>query len=742
MTDTKQNATSEKANRFNGLSMKIRAIFFILVVCYCFTINKTHAHKTPQLVKNAFAATVYLELRDAQGHPVSYGNGFFVSPTLVVTTFQVVTGASQGTARLVGNPKTYPIEGVILTDEKDNLALLQVKIPNIRPLDLGGVNDTFLHDVDSNNHQVYVVGNYQGTENTFSEGEARGISIGKWISEGDTFERVWERDRFSLTTTISPGCNGGPVLNIRGAVIGVASMVIREGKTYNYAIPMKYIKAFTAVFYNNRGLAKLEIGRKNAADRLARDPDSINIVNEKGIYIFEIGLQAAATDAIADFDTAIRLDPNAAVFYNNRGLAKMELKFYGTPTQRDAAISDFDTAIRLDPDYAQAFLNRGNVKVSSNMISSINDYDVAIRLDPNYVEAYFKRAAAKRKSNFGFDPMPDYNTIIKRDPGNVSVYYFRGTLHADRGQHEAALADLDTFLKNKTDSTEGYYHRGILKMSLGQYRTAIADFTAVIHLDVDKYVDSCYFRGRAKRELGEHAAAVLDYKTFIKRNPTALHFFSEQAYKKGKRGGFDAAVADGDIYIQLKPNEPDGYHYRGQMKMNLKQYEAAISDFDTAIRLQPDGSYFYYHRGQAKVALGKYAAAVLDYDTAIRIKPNTEWFHYDRGKAKLEIDQNESAIADFDKTLALEPFFTAVYYYRGMAKANLGRYTEAIADYDIAIEKNPRYTEAIFGKALVIKQLGQVEEAKKDLETALEWAKQRKNVELQNNIKQELKQFK
>ncbi len=56
--------------------------------------------------------------------------------------------------------------------------------------------------------------------------------------------------------------------------------------------------------------------------------------------------------AIGDLDEAIRLDPQYAPAYSNRGLAYSQLGQY----QR--AIEDCDQALRLDPQYALVYSNR------------------------------------------------------------------------------------------------------------------------------------------------------------------------------------------------------------------------------------------------------------------------------------------------------------------------------------------------------------------------------------------------
>ena len=51
---------------------------------------------------------------------------------------------------------------------------------------------------------------------------------------------------------------------------------------------------------------------------------------------------------------AIRLDPQYAIAYNNRGFA------YDNLGQHERAIEDYDETIRLDPQYVKAYNNRGN----------------------------------------------------------------------------------------------------------------------------------------------------------------------------------------------------------------------------------------------------------------------------------------------------------------------------------------------------------------------------------------------
>ncbi len=81
---------------------------------------------------------------------------------------------------------------------------------------------------------------------------------------------------------------------------------------------------------------------------------------------------------IKDYTEAIRIKPDFAWAYNNRGIA---CKAKG---DLDGAIKDYTKAIHLKPDYAVAYRNRGVAWESKgDYYSAIADYQKSIDLGDN-----------------------------------------------------------------------------------------------------------------------------------------------------------------------------------------------------------------------------------------------------------------------------------------------------------------------------------------------------------------------
>jgi tetratricopeptide (TPR) repeat protein len=110
----------------------------------------------------------------------------------------------------------------------------------------------------------------------------------------------------------------------------------------------------------------------------------------------EIGRQASEAhrwnEALNAYDKAIKLNPNDASAYNNRGLA------YDNLDKNDLAIADYSKALELNPEYRDAFNNLGKTfSRLGDYKRAILYYDRAIELNRKDADAYYNRGNAYSK---------------------------------------------------------------------------------------------------------------------------------------------------------------------------------------------------------------------------------------------------------------------------------------------------------------------------------------------------------
>ena len=197
--------------------------------------------------------------------------------------------------------------------------------------------------------------------------------------------------------------------------------------------------------------------------------------------------------AIADYDEAIRLDPNFALAFVNRGWS------YERKGQYDRALADYDEAIRADPKYSLAYNNRGWLRhLAGDYDRAIADYGEAIRLDPKDPTAYINRCSAYNRKGEPDRAIPDCEAAIRLDPKGASGGYGgRGDAYFRKGQYDRAIQDYDKAIRIDPDFGRARASRGLAYEKKGDLERARADFKAALAIPPeDKFEREAYDMAR------------------------------------------------------------------------------------------------------------------------------------------------------------------------------------------------------------------------------------------------------
>ena len=161
------------------------------------------------------------------------GSGFIIDRDgHVLTNFHVIEDARQIEVTL-HNRKKYRAT-VVGTDRSHDLAVIQIKAPDLVPMTLGESKNLQV------GQKVYAIGNPFGLSGTLTSGIVSSI---RQVQEPDgvTIDEAIQTD-----AAINPGNSGGPLLNSHGEVIGINTMIassVGQNAGIGFAIPIGTAKA-------------------------------------------------------------------------------------------------------------------------------------------------------------------------------------------------------------------------------------------------------------------------------------------------------------------------------------------------------------------------------------------------------------------------------------------------------------------------------------------------------------------
>jgi tetratricopeptide (TPR) repeat protein len=401
-----------------------------------------------EIAKRTFPSVVLLITENSDGQPVAQGSGFFVQADVIVTNYHVIKGASRIKAKIVGQKGVYNISEVLGRDKEADLAILRVEGIRGRPLSFGDSSRVAVGEV------VYAVGNPEGLEGTFSQGIVSSLRGRSYIQ---------------ITAPISHGSSGGPVLNKRGEVIGVAIGAIEEGQNLNFAVPVSYLA---------------DLISSNKAERAAAPGDVANGIPSSAKAYYDTGKtyykQGRYAEAIEAYQQALRLAPNYDDALFEMGVA------YSLLGRHQEAINAFKQVIRLIPDDAHAYYQLGLVYSDlGRRQEAIEAYRQAIRIKPDdatagmYCSLGLSYAALGRRQ----EAIEAYKQAIQIEPDHAEAHYFLGCSYSLLGRDQEAIEAYKQAIRIKPDHAEAHCLLGGSYAVLGNKRAALEEYEILKSLD-------------------------------------------------------------------------------------------------------------------------------------------------------------------------------------------------------------------------------------------------------------------
>ena len=308
----------------------------------------------------------------------------------------------------------YTIEGIAAYDAKNNLVLLKIAESG-KPIPLGD------SDAVQIGEPIYTLGYRDNVEYKGTVGPLQ--------------SRYRNNTWLQIQTKFFSGFVGGPVLNSSNEVIGVAAFG-HESAVDNGSTAIQMVISSNMVeqmLGNSATVMSLVQFQKHSRVRAY----ALEFIAE------ELRYQNKNQQAIANYNAALKLNPDLPEAYFKRALAKNYIADF------QGALRDFDKIIRINPGHPFAYSNRASTKsVLGDLHGAIDDLNKSIQLDPQYVLAYTNRAEIKMiiadiKAEAGDiaearqsyqESIDDFNKAIA-----LNRHYRLARKHVDRAKRALAL---------------------------------------------------------------------------------------------------------------------------------------------------------------------------------------------------------------------------------------------------------------------------------------------------------------
>jgi len=214
------------------------------------------------------------------------GSGFVIDAEgHILTNFHVIEGARQLEVT-TSDKKKYKAQ-VVGTDPVHDLAVIQISNKSVPQAEIGDSKSLIV------GQKVYAIGNPFGLSGTMTRGIISSIRSVRG-------ERGYIDEAIQTDASINPGNSGGPLLNSRGQVIGINSMILTGGAEQSagigFAIPIDTAKAVLDDLVHLGRVRRPELGVRS----ISIGPDlaqEMGLAADSGLLIIQVVPGSAAERA-------------------------------------------------------------------------------------------------------------------------------------------------------------------------------------------------------------------------------------------------------------------------------------------------------------------------------------------------------------------------------------------------------------------------------------------------------------
>jgi tetratricopeptide (TPR) repeat protein len=260
---------------------------------------------------------------------------------------------------------------------------------------------------------------------------------------------------------------------------------------------------------------------------------------------------------LADFDAAIKADPDNTDAWQGRALVYLERG------ESEKAIADLEKLVEKEVN------NPAAIGALAEALTNLKKYDEAIKYSSKVIElapritlGYSLRARAHILKNDLKSALADLTEALKVDPNDLPSLLMRSRLNAAEGNDDEARADVEKALRISPDLPQAILMRSMLAAQQEKYGEAIADIQSLLQTDPTNV---------------EYRLQLATYMVGDKRPRKAIDVLTSIIEEMGE-----------ELNEEQKETKSDALRARGDALLSVGKHADAIKDYEEALKLTPD----------------------------------------------------------------------------------------------------------------------------------------------------------